>query len=297
MENNNSVNTEIKTERRKKERMILVTFKRLSKSKSSMIGLVVILILVLSAIFAPVIAPYEYDKADYYNVFSPPTKVHIFGTDELGRDIFSRLLYGSRDSLRIGFIAVAISSVCGIALGSVCGYFGGVVDTVVMRLVDIIQAIPGLIMAIAIGAALGPGFNNLILSLTIGSVAGYVRMTRASVMNIRKMEYLEAATAINCRHPRIITRHILPNALSPMIVQMTMGIAGAILMASQMSFVGLGVQPPKPEWGAMLSAGRNYIRDYPHMCVFPGVTIMISVLSLNMIGDGLRDALDPKLKN
>lgn len=297
MVENSNKTAEHKTERRKKERMITVTLKRLAKSKTAMIGFAIITILALLAILAPVIAPYSYDESDFFNTFSGPSKEHWFGTDELGRDIFSRLLYGGRDSLRIGIIAVAISSIIGIALGSICGYFGGIVDTIIMRFIDILQALPGLILAIAIGAALGPGFNNLILSLTVSSISGYVRMTRASVMNIRKMEYLEAATAINCKHPRIIIKHILPNAFSPMIVQMTMGVAGAILMASQMSFVGLGVQPPKPEWGAMLSAGRDYIRDYPHMCIFPGITIMISVLSLNMLGDGLRDALDPKLKN
>ena len=283
--------------RRKKERRSVVILKRLLRNRSAVIGLVIIAFLALLAIFAPIIAPYGYAEANFYDAFQPPSREHLFGTDELGRDILSRIIYGGRDSLRIGIIAVAVSSVVGIAIGSVCGYFGGAVDSIVMRIVDIFQAIPGLVLAIAICASFGPGFNNLILSLSISSIPGYVRMSRASVLNIRKSEYLEAAVATNCSNLRIIVKHLLPNALSPLIVQMTMGVAQAVLMGASMSFIGLGVQPPKPEWGAMLSGARSYLRSYPHMCIFPGVTIMITVLSLNMIGDGLRDALDPKLKD
>ncbi|WP_426157006.1 ABC transporter permease [Lacrimispora sp. 38-1] len=209
----------------------------------------------------------------------------------------SRLMIGSRASLKIGLISMAGASVIGIMLGSICGYFGGKADTIIMRFMDVFQALPPLILAIAISAALGPGLNNCILAITISNIPGFVRMTRASVLSIRRMEYLEAATAINCSTTRIIVKHILPNALSPLIVQLTMGVANAIISASAMSFIGLGVQPPNPEWGAMLSAGRSYIRNYPHMVTFSGIMIMITVLSLNMLGDGLRDALDPKLKN
>lgn len=232
-----------------------------------------------------------------FNTFASPNLQHLFGTDELGRDILSRLMVGTKYSLSIGLISVAVSSVIGIALGAICGYYGGKIDSVIMRLMDIFQALPALIMAIAICAVLGTGFVQSIVAISVSSIPGFVRMARACVLNIRKMEYLEAATAINCTTMQIIVKHILPNALAPLIVQMTMGVATNILTASNLSFIGLGVQPPAPEWGAMLTAGRNYIQRYPHMVLFPGVTIMLSILALNMMGDGLRDALDPKLKD
>ena len=243
------------------------------------------------------IAPYDYAEPDIINAYAGPSLSHPFGTDELGRDIFSRMIIGTRASLSIGLISVAFAAVVGITLGAVSGYFGGLTDQLIMRAMDILQALPSLIMAIAVCAALGAGLNNCILAISISTIPGFVRMARATVLNIREMEYLEAATAINCSTARIIIRHILPNAMAPLIVQMTMGVATNILAASSLSFIGLGVQPPDPEWGAMLSAGRNYIRNYPHMVLFPGIVIMLVVLALNMLGDGLRDALDPKLKD
>lgn len=282
---------------KKKESMTIITMRRLKKNKTAMAGLVILVLMLLIAVFAPIIAPYDYTETDLFATFGTPSLKHPFGTDELGRDILSRLMIGAQYSLRIGFISVLASSVIGIALGAICGYFGGKVDSIIMRLMDVFQALPALVMAIAICAVLGPGVNNCIISIAVSGVPGYVRMARASVLNIRKMEYLEAATAINCSTPTIIIKHILPNALAPLIVQMTMGVANSILSASSLSFIGLGVQPPTPEWGAMLSAGRNYIRNYPHMVLFPGITIMLCILSLNMLGDGLRDALDPKLKD
>ena len=262
-----------------------------------MVGLVIIVVMIILALLAPYISPYPYEAADFKNRYATPSAEHWFGTDELGRDIFSRLLYGSRYSLRIGLISVAISAIGGIFFGALAGYFGGAVDNIIMRLLDVLQAMPGIVLAIAISAALGPGLTNSVIALSISSIPAYARMTRASILNVRKMEYLEAATSINCSNARIIWKHVLPNALSPLIVQATMGIAGAIMGAAMLSFIGLGVQPPTPEWGAMLSAGRSYLRDYPHLCIFPGVMIMMAVLSLNMLGDGLRDALDPKLKD
>lgn len=291
MAQNNTKNT------KKKESMTIITLRRLQKNKTAMAGLVILILMLAIAVLAPVLAPYDYTETDLFATFGTPSLKHPFGTDELGRDILSRLMVGSRYSLKIGFISVAISSVIGIALGSICGYFGGKVDSWIMRIMDIFQALPALVMAIAICAVLGPGVRNCIISIAISGIPGYVRMARASVLNIRKMEYLEAATAINCSTSTIIIKHILPNALAPLIVQMTMGVANGILSASSLSFIGLGVQPPMPEWGAMLSAGRNYIRNYPHMVMFPGITIMLCILSLNMLGDGLRDALDPKLKD
>lgn len=274
-----------------------LTLGRLKRNHLAMVGLVIIVVMIVLALLAPYISPYPYEAADFKNRYATPSVEHWFGTDELGRDIFSRLLYGSRYSLRIGLISVAISAIGGIFFGAIAGYFGGAVDNIIMRLLDVLQAMPGIVLAIAISAALGPGLTNSVIALSISSIPGYARMTRASILNVRKMEYLEAATSINCSNARIIWKHVLPNALSPLIVQATMGIAGAIMGAAMLSFIGLGVQPPTPEWGAMLSAGRNYLRDYPHLCIFPGVMIMMAVLSLNMLGDGLRDALDPKLKD
>ncbi|HIR27335.1 MAG TPA: ABC transporter permease [Candidatus Choladousia intestinigallinarum] len=282
--------------RKKKEGQFSLVMKRLSKNKVAMAGLVIILILFLAAILAPYIIPYGYDAMNMAERFASPSLKHLCGTDEMGRDIFSRLLYGGRASLSLGFLATIISTLVGMFIGSLVGYFGGVVDTVVMRFVDILQAIPGILLAIAISACLGSGFVNTIIALSIGGVPMTVRLLRGSIMGVRKMEYLEAAQTINCSVPRLIIKHILPNSISPIIVSVTMGIGNTILMAASLSYIGLGVQPPTPEWGAMLSAARTYMRDYPHMVLFPGLAIAIVVLSLNMLGDGLRDALDPKLK-
>ncbi|MEA4927494.1 MAG: ABC transporter permease [Candidatus Limiplasma sp.] len=283
--------------KRRSEKPIVITWRRLKKNKLATLGLIIILLMIVLALLAPLIIPYKVDAVNLKYKLKLPSAEHWFGTDELGRDIFSRLLYGARFSLQIGIIGVLISATGGILLGSVAGYFGGATDNLIMRLMDVLQAIPGIVLAIAISATLGPGLTNCIIALSISAIPNYARMTRASILNVRKMEYLEAATSINCSNTRIIIKHVLPNAFSPLIVQSTMGIAGTIMGAAMLSFIGLGVQPPTPEWGAMLSAGRNYLRDYPHLCIFPGVTIMIAVLSLNMLGDGLRDALDPKLKD
>jgi peptide/nickel transport system permease protein len=262
-----------------------------------MIGLVLFILVIIAAILAPLIMPYPYEKMDLLNTFSAPTASHLFGTDHLGRDILSRILYGARYSLSIGVAAVLVSVVVGAFFGAIAGYFGGAVDNVILRFVDVLQAIPGLLLAIAVSAALGPGFFNSVMALGVGGIPMHIRLLRASILGIRRQEYLEAAESINCGKARIIIRHVLPNSLSPLIVSATMGIGNTMLTAASLSFIGLGVQPPMPEWGAMLSEGRNYIRDYPHMVIVPGIFILITVLFLNMLGDGLRDALDPKLKN
>ena len=194
-------------------------------------------------------------------------------------------------------MACLISTLVGTVLGSLVGYFGGWVDTVVMRLLDILQAIPGMLLSIAISAALGPGFVNTIIALSIGGVPMTVRLLRGSILTVRKQEYIEAAEKINCSKFRVITSHILPNSIAPLIVSVTMGIGNTILQAASLSYIGLGVQPPTPEWGAMLSAGKAVVMKHPHLCLFPGLCIMLVVLSFNMLGDGLRDAMDPKLKN
>jgi peptide/nickel transport system permease protein len=270
--------------------------RRLSKNSSAVIGFFVAVILVLMAIFAPLIAPYPYDKQNLLQSRQAPSLQHIMGTDELGRDVFSRIVWGSRFSLSIGFLAVLFSSTVGMLLGAMAGYFGGVVDDIIMRLIDVIQSIPGILLAIAVSVVLGPGFFNTLLALSFGMITMACRLTRAAVMGVRHQEYLEAATSINASTARIIFRHVLPNSFSPLLVSATMSIGGVMMSAAALSFIGLGIQPPTPEWGAMIAGGRTLIRNCPWMVTFPGIFIMLAVLSLNMLGDGLRDALDPKLK-
>ena len=281
---------------KKKESMFFMTWKRLAKNKLAVAGLIVLIITALLAVFAPIAAPYGYEEQDLFNTLAGPSREHWLGTDNLGRDMLSRLIYGGRNSLTLGLISVALAAALGVILGAVSGYYGGKVDMVIMRLLDVLQAVPAILLAIAISATLGPGYMNCILALTISQIPGFTRMPRASCLNVQGMEYVEAARSINARERRIIFKHVLPNAISPIIVQATMSVATAILTSASLSFIGLGVQPPQAEWGAMLSAGRSYIRSNPHVIIYPGITIMIVVLSLNLLGDGLRDALDPRLK-
>jgi peptide/nickel transport system permease protein len=266
------------------------------RSKAAVIGGIVLILMVLAAIFADKIAPFGFDDQDISKSFTLPGMEFILGTDNLGRCIFSRLLYGARVSLRIGLISVAISAVAGTILGAIAGYYGGVIDNVIMRVMDILLAIPGILLAIAISAALGPGVGNAMLAIGVAALPGFARIIRSSVLSIREMEYIEAARAINSTDLHIITKYILPNVLAPIIVQSTLGVASAILQATTLSFLGLGVQPPNPEWGAMISSGRSFLRDYSYLTTFPGIAIMLTVFSLNLLGDGLRDALDPRLK-
>lgn len=270
--------------------------KRLSRNHAAMVGLVLLCLLVIVAILAPWIAPYQYDLIDFSQMLAKPSMNHPFGCDELGRDILSRLMIGARYSLAIGLGSVLLSVLFGVIIGSAAGFFGGSVDNVIMRVLDIFASIPGLLMQIAISAVLGNGFDKTVFAISVSTMPMYVRILRASIMGVRDMEYVEAAASIGCKKFRLIWRHILPNALSALIVTATMGVASSILMAAGLSYIGLGVQPPTPEWGAMLSGARSYLRDYPHMVLFPGLVIAVTVLSLNMLGDGLRDALDPKLK-
>lgn len=287
----------MKKQRKRPENQAVAVLKRMSDNRMAMMGLVVFILLVLMAILAPWISPYDSTAMDFTAMFASPSGAHWFGCDELGRDILSRLLVGSRYSLTIGLLSVGLSIVFGLILGSLAGFFGGQVDNVVMRFLDIFSSIPGMLMAIVISAVLGSGFFNCILAISVSTMPQYVRILRASIMSIRNMDYLEAASSLyNCSKLRIIVKHILPNSLSSLIVTATMGVASSILMAAGLSYVGLGVQPPMPEWGAMLSGARSYLRDYPHMVVFPGIVLAVTSLSLNMLGDGLRDALDPKLK-
>lgn len=271
-------------------------FHRLSKSPLAMFGLGVVVLFVLIAIFAPYVAPYSDTQMDLVNRFSGPTAKHWFGTDQFGRDILSRIIYGSRISLMVGVISVGIALVVGGLLGAIAGYYGGRIDNLIMRLMDILLAVPSTLLAIAIAASLGPGLFNLMIAVGISAVPAYARIVRSSVLSIRGQEYVEAARSVGSSDARIILKHIIPNSMAPLIVQSTLGVASAILHAAGLSFIGLGIQPPTPEWGAMLSGGREYIRDYSYMTLFPGLIIMITIMSLNFLGDGLRDALDPKLK-
>lgn len=281
----------------KKQTEFARVMKQLRKNKVAMAGLIVMAAECLLALLSPWIIPYDYTAMDMANCLKGPTAAHLFGCDDMGRDIFSRVLYGGRFSISIGIIAVSISTVFGIMIGSVAGYFGGQVDNVIMRLLDIIQAIPGMLLMIVISAVLGPGFINTVIALSVGSIPGMARMLRAQMMKERDNEYIEAAQSINCSRVRIIVSHLIPNCISPLIVQATMGVAQTITMAAGLSFIGLGVQPPTPEWGAMLSGSRQFMRQAPHLVIFPGLAIAVTVLALNLLGDGLRDALDPKLKN
>ena len=280
----------------RKEGIVIQTIRRLRTNSTAMFGLIVLALLILLSVFAPVIAPYHYTEMDMLQLNAAPSLQHLFGTDSLGRDILSRLIYGGRYSIFLGFSASVLSMAAAIVLGSLAGYFGGWVDNVVLRICDVVQAIPGILLSIVISAVLGPGFFNTILALAIGGIPSGIRLTRAQILSVRSEEYLEAAASVNCSSMRIMFRHILPNILSPLIVGFTMGIGNTIMLASSLSFIGLGVQPPAPEWGAMLSAGRDFIRNYPWQIIFPGIFVFVTVLSINLFGDGLRDALDPKMK-
>lgn len=270
--------------------------KQMKKNKMAMLGLIIFLIELILLVLAPVIIPYDYTAMDIMAIQQGPSAQHWFGTDELGRDIFSRILYGGRYSVTMGLISVAISTTVGMSIGAIAGYFGGQVDNVIMRVLDVIQSLPAMLLTIVISAALGSGYFNTILALSVNGLPASARMLRAQMMKVRDSEYIEAAVSINCSRFRIITSHLIPNSLSANIVQATMAVANMIVMAASLSFIGLGVQPPTPEWGAMLSGARQFIRYCPHMVIAPGMAIAITILALNLLGDGLRDALDPKLK-
>lgn len=280
----------------KKKSQFVEVLKRLTDNKGAVFGGVLFLAVLLLAIFASVLAPYDYAQVNVAERLLSPCAAHWFGTDQMGRDILSRILYGARYSLFIGIGSVIFSAFFGVIVGAIAGFFGGWVDNTIMRLCDVIQSVPGMILNIALACVLGPGVVNTILALGIEGIAGTARLMRASILNIRKMEYLDAAKTCNCSNTRTIVRHVLPNTFAPILVQATMGVGGRIMMAASMSYIGIGVQPPTPEWGAMLSDSRDFIMRYPYMCLIPGLCIMMVVLSLNLLGDGLRDALDPKLK-
>ena len=270
---------------------------RLTKNRAATISVFVIIIIILVAIFAQYIAPYDYAEQDYSLSFAKPSKEHLLGCDQLGRDILSRLIYGTRQSLQLGVLATGIAAVIGIILGAIAGYYGGWVDTLIMRLMDIYQSIPMFLLCVTLAAVMGPSLRNAVLAIGISMVPMPTRLTRASILTVRNQEYIEAARIINAKPLRVILSHILPNAIAPVIVSITMTIGMNILSGACLSFIGLGAQPPIPEWGAMVADARTIMRDHSTLALYPGLCIMITVLAFNLLGDGLRDALDPRLKN
>ena len=272
-------------------------WRRMRYSVTARIGMVIVGIIVIAAILAPVVDPYDPKlDADLENARQPPSWEHIFGTDRLGRDIFRRIVHGASLSLSVGVVAVFTSGTIGTMLGLVSGYWGRWVDMVIMRIMDILMAFPAMLLAIAIVAVRGTGIFNTVIAISVVGVPGYARLVRSMVLSIREREYITAARMVGVRNLRIILRHILPNSLAPIIVSATMGIGGAILTAAALGFLGLGAQPPTPEWGAMISDGVPFLRQAPHLVFFPGMAIMLSVLGFNLLGDGLRDALDPQMQ-
>ena len=256
-------------------------------------GAVIVAIAVLAAVVGPLIAPFDPANQELALRLSGPTSTHWFGLDELGRDIFARVLVGARISLLVGLVVVGVSSTIGIALGSVAGYFGGAIDEAISRVIDILLAFPGLLLAIALVAVLGPNLTNVVLALSVIGWVGYARLVRGQVLRARELDFVQAAKALGASTPRILARHVSPTTLPAVSVQVTLGMGGAILAEAALSFLGLGVQPPTPSWGTMLNYGRGHLLDAPHLTIFPGLAIAILVLGFNFLGDGLRDALDP----
>ena len=267
------------------------------KRKVAVLGLVIVLIYIIVAIFAPLLAPYDPVKQDLANMLQTPGPKHLLGTDEMGRDILSRIIYGARISMKVGFYAVGVAFVIGIPLGIFAGYFGGKVDLLIMRAMDVLLAFPGILLSIVFVSVLGPNLDNAILSVGIYTVPNFARMAREETLALRNSEFIEAARAMGSGDIRIVFSHILINIVSPMIVMGTLSFGTAIITTSGMGFLGIGAQPPTPEWGAMLSSGRQYLLVAPHVTTYTGLAILFLVLGLNLLGDGLRDVLDPKMKD
>ena len=270
---------------------------RLIKNKLAVVGLFILIVMIASSILISIFVDYNsIIRHDFKNKLSGVSWRHPFGADAFGRDLLFRLIYGTRISLSIGLLSVLGAMVIGGAIGAVSGFYGRKIDIVTMRFMDMLMAIPSILLAICIVSALGSGFVNLLLAIMVSMVPQFALIVRSSVLMIKSNEFIEAARAGGTSTGRIILRHILPNAMGPIIVQATLALGGVILTAASLSFIGLGVMPPEPEWGAILTEGQEYMRDYPYLVIFPGLTIMLAVLACNFLGDGLRDALDPKLK-
>ena len=269
---------------------------RLRRNRVAMVSLVLLALILLAAVFSEWIAPYEYSQRDLAVTFQFPSLRHVFGTDNLGRDIFSRVLVGGRVSLLVAFGSVALSAAAGSLLGAVAGYYGGRVEFCIMKLTDVMMAIPAFLLAVTVSAALGTGLVNTAIAVGLTNIPRFVRLMRAETLAVKGRDFIRAAKSYGASDLSIIFRHIFPNALSSTIVNVTLGVGTAILQISGLSFVGLGVRPPTPEWGSMLAAGRTYMRDFWPMVTFPGVAIVVTLILFNLVGDGLRDAMDPRLK-
>ncbi|MFM8532932.1 MAG: ABC transporter permease [Acidimicrobiia bacterium] len=281
---------------RKRRTPLTDAWARLRRDRAALVGFALLASMIVLAIAAPFIVRHDPLEQELLQRMKPPSAEYLFGTDDLGRDVFSRVLYGGRISLRVGITAVILGTAIGAFLGSVSGYAGGWLDSVISRAMEIVLAFPGTLLAIAIVAARGPGLENTLLAVGLVSVPVYARLMRASVLSLREREFVTAARCLGASDRRILFSHILPNGLTPLIVQSTLGIAGAIVEAAALGFLGLGAQPPAPEWGAMLTDARNYLLNAPWAMIFPGFAIMLTVLGFNLFGDGLRDALDPQMK-
>ncbi len=268
----------------------------LTRRKIVVAGLIVILLFVLVALLAPVIAPYDPYEQDYYNMLSDPSAEHWLGTDSLGRDVLSRIIYGTRISLLVGITSILFAGSIGMVLGLITGYFGGWIDTIVMRIADAQMAIPPLVQALVIGAILGGGMKNLVISIAFSMIPTYIRLMRGQVMSVKTLEYVNVSISLGCKTPRLLFTHILPNCLSPLIVLVTQNLGSAILTEANLSFLGLGIAPPQASWGAMVSDGYTQLMNHPVLSIAPGLFVMIVVLAFNMVGDGVRDALDPRLR-
>ncbi len=283
----------------KKTSQIGEVWRRLKKNKAAMLGLVIISIFILLAVFADVIADYD-ELAIQHNMsirLQPPSKEHIFGTDHYGRDVFARIIHGGRISLSIGIITTAVSVFFGAILGSIAGFYGGRIDDIITRFTDAVMCIPAILLALCVVSALGNGMTNLVIAISISQIPGFTRVIRSVILTLRDQDYIRAARSCGTSDARIIYKHILPNAIGPIIVQATMAISNMILTAAGLSFIGMGVAAPAPEWGTMLSEAREQIRYAPYLIAFPGIAIVLNALSFNLLGDGLRDALDPRLKD
>lgn len=281
---------------RKKTSEVLEVFRHLLRNRAALVGLVIIGLFVIASVFAPLVSTHDPLTTSLPNRLQPPSGTHLLGTDELGRDLFSRMLYGGRISLNIGIISVLIGALVGVPLGAISGYYGGKLDILAQRFIDIMIAFPGILLAIVVVTTLGVGVENVMIATGIASVPVYARLVRGSVLSIKEQSYVAAARAAGLGDARIIFRQILPNCLAPIIVQSTFQIATSILWAAGLGFLGLGAQAPTPEWGAILSNGRAYIRTAHHLTTYPGLAILFMVLGFNLVGDGLRDALDPKTR-
>lgn len=287
---------DMKKEKRKGVNQWQEVLNILLHNPNAIIGFVIVAVLILLAILAPWISPYNYLEMNLAIAKQGPSAAHIFGTDDLGRDILSRILYGGRYSMSLGFLSVGLGAIVAMVIGSIAGYFGGWVDNLLMRMMDVLSAIPGMLLSIIVAAALGTAYHDTVIAMAIGNVAALSRILRAQILSIREKEYVQAAKASNCSNFRIIFSHIIPNSVMPMIINCTSRLAAALLFCASLSFIGLGVQPPEPEWGAMLAGARGYIRTYPYMLISPGIFIALSVVGFTLLGDSLRDAMDPKLR-